>query len=102
MVILRDLVKKFNNISKGLCNDKLKQSRPVLKIELNETGNLKETFSVQFDNVDVKDGCILKTGPVGYGSTPEEAMLNYYNLIDGKRIVYNPLSKEYQKEYVVV
>jgi len=100
---LVELINKFNIISNALQCDKLKQSSPILEIKLNITyENSKETFEASFNNVDIKDGCILKTGPVGYGSTPEEAMLNYYNLIDGKRIVYNPLSKEYRKEYVVV
>lgn len=102
METLRDFVKKFNNISNNLCNDKLKQSHPVLEIKLNETENLKETFIAQFNNVDIKDGCILKTGPVGYGETPEEAMMNYYNLIMGKKIVWNSSLGEYRTECVVV
>ena len=102
METLRDLVEKFNIVSNKLCNDKFKQSRPILEIKLNESGNLKETFTAQFYNVDIKDGCILKTGPVGYGATPEEAMVNYYNLIVNKKIVWNSSLGEYRTECVVV
>jgi hypothetical protein len=95
-----ELVKNFNIISKALAVDEF--DCPVLNIEM-RMGSKEEwhNFCADFKYVEVKDRYFL-IGVYGNGSTPEEAMRNYYNKIKGKHLVYRAANDGYRREYVVV
>ena len=98
---MKMLVEKLNVISRMLAHDEFKTPQPVFQIVLNfNCANPKEAFIAEFKYIDIKDGYVFKTQPCGYGSTPEEAMIDYYNQIIGKTLVYRAM-KDYRKEYKV-
>jgi hypothetical protein len=99
-----ELVEKFINITRELESEGLKISRPSLIIKLHFLGyrGKDDLFSVYFTHVDIKDGCLLGSGPVGCGSTPLKAMRDYYEQIRGKRLVFHADDPTYRRECVVV
>ena len=97
---LIELIDKFNIISNALSVDKY--TYPQLKIFMRMNWDEPESvFYTEFGCVEVKSGGILE-GTYGNGSTPEEAIRDYYKKIVGKRLVFHATNKEYRRECVVV
>ena len=97
---LEEFIKKFNIISNNLAADEY--NRPQLIIKMRMNWNDKESaFYADLEYVEIKKGCILE-GAYGNGSTPEEAVCDYYNRIKGKKLVYRAMNKKYRRECVVV
>jgi len=61
--------------------------------------NQNNRFSASFEYCDIKQGSMLM-GEYGNGKTPQEAINNYKNLIIGKTLVFNAMSKDYRQEYI--
>jgi hypothetical protein len=91
-----DLVKKFDVIAQALSNDKFNYLPPILEIRMYRE-NQKIIFSCQFNNVSTRGQSII-----GYGSTPEESIRNYYSNIVGRRIYSHTTDGLYRGDLLVV
>ena len=94
-----ELVKKFNIISESLSCDKFNRPRLEIKMRM-DWDDAESIFYASLEHVEIKDGGIL-ISTFGDGSTPEEAMRDYYKKIVGKRLVYRATNTEYRRECVV-
>jgi hypothetical protein len=93
-----ELVKRFDAISKAFGTGFME---PQLTIGMRHGWKEKESrFYASFHSVEIKgDGVLI--GASESGSTPEEAMRNYYNRIVGETLVYHAM-REDRKEVTVV
>jgi len=74
-----------------------------LRIEIHRRCNFSDknaTWYASFDNVEIKDGPILK-GEYGNGANPTQALRDYVERIKGKLIVHHAFSKELRREFNV-
>jgi hypothetical protein len=97
---LPQLIEKFNIISKSLSSGQFEYPQLEIKMRMN-WDEPESVFYASLEHVEVKDGCILK-GTYGNGSTPEEAMRDYYKRVVGKQLVFHAMSPKYRRECVVV
>lgn len=97
---LPQLIEKFNIISRALTVDEFNYPQLEIKMRMN-WDKPESVFYTEFGYVEVKRGGILES-TYGNGSTPEEAIRDYYKQIVGQRLVYRAMNKEYRRECVVV
>ena len=62
--------------------------------------NQDERYTASFERSEVKDGCAL-IGEYGQGNSPLGAVIDYWNKIQGKRLVFNAMSNTHRQEFMV-
>jgi hypothetical protein len=93
-----ELVSRFNTIIKAFDQE---MGDPQLEIRM-RTGwkDRNARFYAALEHTYVDEGDVLH-GTYGNGSTPEEALYDYYDQIVGETLVYTPVGKD-EKEVTVV
>ena len=61
--------------------------------------NQDERYTVSFERSEVKDGSAL-IGEYGQGNSPLGAVIDYWNKIQGKKLVFNAMTSSRQ-EFIV-